>query len=125
LCYSFVCDKLKARADNDIEEADESEDYSWDYDDNAEVQEKQNRKLLISLTRDWLGRENPDASPTYGFFPVWAFFLLLVAGNYFKIFHLKTHQLMLCSKMQSFLLAVDVDKWTPACARMPRHASTQ
>jgi hypothetical protein len=73
-----VADKKKAN--------DDSKDYSWDYDDNTDVQAKLNRKLLISLTRDWLGRENPDSTPTYGFFPIWVFFLLLVAGICLEIF---------------------------------------
>jgi hypothetical protein len=39
------------------------------------------RKQIISLTRDWLGRENPDTYPTHGFFPVWAVGLLMIAGK--------------------------------------------
>ena len=39
------------------------------------------QQVLISLTRDWLGRENPDAYPAHGFFPVWAFTLLIIAGK--------------------------------------------
>ena len=44
----------------------------------------------IALTRDWLGRENPDKTPFYGFFPVWPAMLMAIAGKFmlFKSFYL-------------------------------------
>lgn len=71
---------------NQLEDSDDDEeDYSWDYDDDSEEKPKVSKHILISLTRDWLGRENPDAYPTHGFFPVWAFALLIIAGNNYEI----------------------------------------
>ena len=68
-------------------EEDDSQDYSWDYDDdNGEKQKALGKKQLISLTRDWLGRTNPDLNPTHGFFPVWAACLFIISGKcYFMI----------------------------------------
>lgn len=66
-----------------LNDDDDDEDYSWDYDDDSEDKPKVSEHILISLTRDWLGRENPDSYPTHGFFPVWAFALLIISGKYF------------------------------------------
>ncbi len=50
--------------------------------------EKESKKTLnevISLTRDHMGRENPDSTPMYGFFPVWPAMLLCLSGKFFNI----------------------------------------
>jgi hypothetical protein len=73
---------FKADFDDDDEE---ETDYSWDYDEDSEVKPKISKELLISLTRDWWGRDNPDETPGYGFFPVWAFALICLSSNFFKI----------------------------------------
>jgi len=44
----------------------------------AEPQKSPEEK--ISLTRDWLARDNPDATPFYGFFPVWPAVTMSISG---------------------------------------------
>jgi hypothetical protein len=41
----------------------------------------------VALTRDWFGREDPNNYPARGFFPVWPFLLLTIAGTFFCIFN--------------------------------------
>lgn len=36
---------------------------------------------LIALNRDYIGRVDPDATPLFGFFPVWPVMLLGISGK--------------------------------------------
>ncbi|CAF0814410.1 unnamed protein product [Brachionus calyciflorus] len=60
-------------------ETDDIEDYSWDYDETSEVKPPLSKKEILSLNRDWLGREDPDKYPSHGFFPVWGACLIVMS----------------------------------------------
>lgn len=84
----------------------QKEDFIWDYDATENTKPKINTNLLVSLTRDWLGREDPDNYPIHGFFPVWAAALLCLAGILYTILLLKWSNsiLNIFTKFHSFLL---------------------
>lgn len=72
----------KADSSNNEDEIEDEEDYKWDYDHDSADKPGLTKEQILSLTRDWNGREDPDKYPTHGFFPVWGAALLILACNF-------------------------------------------